>query len=263
VTPPRPGVYTLRHGTRATRRGEVLLGLGPADDPEAPIVVDYYLWAVVLPDRTILVDTGYAPDVAAARGREVLHDPLDLVTGSLGLVPEAIDTVVLTHAHYDHIGNIARLPSATFHLGATERRFAMDDALRHRFSGHFLEEREVDELRRLDAAGRLVAVDADTELVPGVRLLLAPGHTPGQLMVHVDAAEGGILLASDALHFREELDLDLPFASTMDVLAAYATFSRIAAMQADGTVRHVVPGHGADAFDGMELLAPDVGFLPL
>jgi glyoxylase-like metal-dependent hydrolase (beta-lactamase superfamily II) len=261
MTGAQPGVYTLRHGTRAARRSDVLLGLSPDDEPSASVVVDYYLWAIVLPERTIVVDTGFTAEAAARRGRTVLHDPIDLLQETLGLAPAEITDVVLTHAHYDHIGNVRRLPCARMWMAEAERRFARETALSHRFTGHFLEADEVDALRDVEAERRLRLVATDTSMTPGVRILTAPGHTPGQLMVLVDTARGGILLASDALHFREELTLDLPFASTMDVVAGYRTFERIEALEAAGA--RVIPGHDSAALDGMERLSPDVGFLPL
>lgn len=257
MTAADPGVYVLRHGTRAARRSEVFLGHGLVGDPDGPIDVDYFLWAVVTENGIVVVDTGFGPDAARRRGRTVLHDPVVLLGRTLGVDAADVDTVVLTHAHYDHAGNLTRLPNARVVVGAAELAFLRDGALAHPVTGHFIEPAEAETLLRLADEGRLDLVTEDVEIVPGVTVIPSPGHTPGQLMVQVAPPE--VLLASDALHFAEELALDLPFASTMDVPAAYAAFDRIRSLAAAGAV--VVPGHDRVAFEALERISPDVAVI--
>jgi glyoxylase-like metal-dependent hydrolase (beta-lactamase superfamily II) len=261
---PRPGVYTLRHGTRSTQRSDVFLGHRLIGLDDGPIDLDYYLWAVVLDDRIVVVDTGFSGEVAARRGRTVLHDPVELLETTLGISAADVDDLVLTHAHYDHIGNATRFPRATVHIAPDELAFVAGGALDHPLTGHFIEPQEARALADLVEAGRVSLVADDTTIAPGVDLLRAPGHTPGQLMVLVAGrgAAPGILLASDALHFAEELDIDLPFASTMDVPATYATFARIRGLIASGAAGRVVPGHDPRAFEGMTMLHPHAGLIP-
>jgi glyoxylase-like metal-dependent hydrolase (beta-lactamase superfamily II) len=106
-----------------------------------------------------------------------------------------------------------------------------------------VEDAELVTLRRLRDEGRITVFTDELELAPGIRLHRVGGHTPGQVMVSVDTADGRVLLASDAVHYLEELDDDLPFAFVADLPAMYRGFDRIHALVRDGDVEHVVPGH--------------------
>lgn len=252
-------VFTFRHGTRRSLRSEVFLDYALYGEPDDAHTVDYYFWALRSADRIIVVDTGYASEVAARRDRIVLHDPIEMLAEHLGVDADDVTDVVVTHCHYDHIGNLSRFPRAEVHLAAAELAFVRSGALSHQLVGHFSEPAEVDLLDSLDRAGRITAVVEPTDLAPGVRLIPVGGHTPGQLMVEVHTSAGPVLLTSDALHFREELDRDMPFSSCMDLPATYRTFETIRAYEAAGS--RLVPGHDAGALDGMTRIATDVGVI--
>jgi len=79
-------------------------------------------------------------------------------------------------------------------------------------------------------------------------MIEAGGHTPGQSMVRVNTSVGWVLLASDAVHYYEELDLDRPFSSVADVAGMYTAFDSIRSMVAAGEVQHVVAGHDPTTF---------------
>ena len=85
---------------------------------------------------TILVDTGFDPEVGERRGRTCLVLPLEAVRG-LGIEPEAVSTVVVTHFHYDHIGNLDAFPHAQLIVPQTELEFWTGPmAARFQFGSH-------------------------------------------------------------------------------------------------------------------------------
>ncbi|MGA7148850.1 MAG: N-acyl homoserine lactonase family protein [Microbacterium sp.] len=253
-------VYTLRHGTRATMRSDVFLNYASYGQPDGPHVVDYYLWVLVNDRRCVVIDTGFSASAAHRRDRTVLHDPVDMLHDHLGVDAHAVDTVVVTHCHYDHIGNLERFPNARVHMAQAEIDFMRSGLLDRLLVGHFTEPSEIEWLDRLDAEGRLVPVYVEEELVPGVRLIPVGGHTPGQIMVEVDTAAGVVLIASDALHFREELDQDMPFISAMNLPDTYRGFDRIRDHLRD-RVAHLIAGHDSAALDGMVRITDDVGVI--
>lgn len=252
-------VYALRHGTRTATRAQVYLDYAAYGEPDGPHVVDYFYWVLKSATRTILVDTGFAGDVARRRSRVVLHDPMEMLE-ELNIDPSDVDTVIVTHCHYDHIGNLGRFPNASIHMGQAEMDFIRSGSLEHRLVGHFTEPDEVALVDDLDSAGRLIPVCGETELTAGIRLSPVGGHTPGQLMVEVDTDEGTVLLASDALHFIEELERDMPFASSMDVPATYRAFDTIRSRLANG-VSHLIAGHDASTLSRMRPVATDIGVI--
>jgi glyoxylase-like metal-dependent hydrolase (beta-lactamase superfamily II) len=75
------------------------------------------------------------------------------------------------------------------------------------------------------------------------------GHTPGQAVVSVRTADGPVLLASDAVHYYEECDKNMPFVSAANLIDMYAGFDTVRAMAADGSAAHVVSGHDPATLD--------------
>lgn len=238
-------VIIVRHGTRQSTRSEVYLNYGFYGEPDAPFVVDYYLWVIRNDSRTVLVDTGYAAAVARRRGREVVLDPATAYR-ELGVdVTEPVDLVV-THAHWDHIGNLGLFPAATIVMAEAERRFWHTEHSKKPMLGHFAERAEIDQLQQIEADGRIRTFEGHLELAPGIELIEVGGHTPGQIMVSVATSEGRVLLASDVVHFREELEREMPFVSVADLPAMYEGFGTVKRMVDSGHVAIVVPGHDSD-----------------
>ena len=121
-------IYAIRYGKSVRKRSESFLGGDPHD---GPMEMAYYVWLVRNENRTIVVDTGFAPDVAEVRAREFLICPGEAIR-QLGSDPDTIDTVVLTHLHYDHAGNHHLFPNATFHVQAAEMAYVTGPWMRQR-----------------------------------------------------------------------------------------------------------------------------------
>ncbi len=125
-------------------------------------------------DRTILLDTGAGRDVPTLLDRfgggcGLLVDSL----GALGVAPADIDTVVISHAHGDHIGGATVDAIPTF-----------PEAV------YWFSEVEVEE----------------DEVAPGVRLVFAPGHTPGHMCVAITSGQEMVLYTGDLLHHHAQLE---------------------------------------------------------
>jgi glyoxylase-like metal-dependent hydrolase (beta-lactamase superfamily II) len=87
------------------------------------------------------------------------------------------------------------------------------------------------------------------QVADGIEVIRVGGHTPGQAVVSVRTADGPVLLASDAVHYYEECDKDMPFVSAANLIDMYAGFDRVRAMVADGSAAHAVSGHDPATLD--------------
>ena len=216
-------ILAVRYGTLHATKGELFHELDSAE----PQSLDYFFWVLRYDDATVLVDTGFDPAVAARRGRDCLCPPVEALR-RLGI--ESVDRVVVTHFHYDHVGNLPAFAGAELLVPARELEFWTSEAGRDpRFAGH-VEEAEIEWI----AASGARTYGGGDEVAPGVTALALPGHTPGQMGLVAD----GVVLASDAVHFYEELEQRRPFWVFTDLAAMKASYEVLATT--GGTI---VPGH--------------------
>src|SRR6185437_14656367 len=101
-----------------------------------------------------LVDTGFAENVGTRRGRKFLRCPIDSLK-LLDIDPESVTDCIITHLHYDHVGNFSKLPRARFHIQEREMAFATGRFVRYGYFGHGFEEEDVVGMVRLNFKRRL------------------------------------------------------------------------------------------------------------
>jgi glyoxylase-like metal-dependent hydrolase (beta-lactamase superfamily II) len=236
-------VLAVRYGTRVARKSESYLNYHVYGEPDVELPMDYFFWVVRNAERTVVVDCGFGAAAGRRRGRTQLVDPADALRG-LGIDPAEVSQLVVTHAHYDHIGNLDRFPAAEIVIARREFEFWTGP-----YAGRvqFAHSTEADELARLAgvrAEGRLRLVEDTLDLAPGLELVVVGGHTPGQLVAQVAVDGGAAVLAADALHFYEELERDRPFFVVADLRDMYRGFDLLREMTADPG-RLLVPGHDA------------------
>jgi glyoxylase-like metal-dependent hydrolase (beta-lactamase superfamily II) len=235
-------VVIVRYGTRSTMRSEVYLNYGVYGEPDGPIGMDYFFWILRNRRRTICVDTGFSRPAGDKRGRTMLVDPAQAYA-DLGIAAADAPTVIVTHAHYDHIGNLALFPASKVVISQRELDFWTGPYARRAQFHHSAEDTELAALDAAQAAGRVEAFSGTARVAPGVEVIELGGHTPGQAIVRVQTSQGPVLLASDAVHYYEEYERDMPFAHVADLELMYAGFDSIRAMLNDGSVQHLVTGH--------------------
>jgi glyoxylase-like metal-dependent hydrolase (beta-lactamase superfamily II) len=238
-TRPAYEVFALRYATHEARRsGENYLGEDPHDDISMPL--DFYVWVLRGAGRTVLVDTGCDAATARKRNRRYLHSPVDLL-GELGIGPLDVDTVIVTHMHYDHAGNIGAFPNATLHIQESEMHYCAGRCMCHAALRKPFESKDVAAAIERLHEGRVAFANGDSEIAPGISVHLLGGHTAGLQVVRANTARGNIVLASDAAHYWDHVKSKRPFPIVLDVARMLDGHRAIEAL-ADGP-DHVIPGH--------------------
>ncbi len=173
--------------------------------------VTVYLCLVIdTGEHQVLVDTG-AGDTAPTTGKLIPNLRRE------GVSPEDVDTVILTHGHPDHIGgNIdtrgrPAFPNARYIMHKEEWDFwaSEPDLMELRIDDHIrgiLLKAARDNLPPIQ--DRLVLVDHEREVVPGIRVVSAAGHTPGHIALIVSSHDEQLLVISDA--FLHPIHIERP-----------------------------------------------------
>lgn len=211
------------------------------DDHAAPMPIDFFVFAIRGNGKTIMVDTGFDKASADRRGRALLRSP-ELMLADAGIDCGTVETVVLTHMHWDHAGGMNFFPKARFHLQDKEMEFCTgrcmcEPVLRRPFDG----EHVVNAVRALFADRVQFHDGSGDEIAPGISLHLIPGHSKGIMAVRVPTARGWVVLAGDVSHYWKNIRERNPFPVVVNVeqmLAGYKTLESLA----DGP-DHVIPGH--------------------
>jgi glyoxylase-like metal-dependent hydrolase (beta-lactamase superfamily II) len=200
---------SVGHETLAAEYGEVRLPLG----------------CFFLPgEKNTLIDTGFGPEdyggldmMVGGRLLEHLND--------IEVRPEDIDVISLSHLHPDHIGWIADVngqptfANAKVYIGREDWEYFVSDALGHPPEPHLLEG-----LRLLADRGQVELLDGETQVVPGLTRMPAPGHTPGHSIYVVHDGSERVLLFGDAMYCPQQLtNADWDAATDVDPILAART----------------------------------------
>jgi glyoxylase-like metal-dependent hydrolase (beta-lactamase superfamily II) len=161
---------------------------------------------VTMPYTSLYVDTGVHRVLVDTGGGEVLDTTGNLLNNmhKAGIQPDSIDTVIITHAHPDHVGGLLDergetvFPQATFYIYKTEWEFwfSEDAAV---YPGGWMPEFIRNKLSPIKA--QTVLLEREGEILPEVSVLIAPGHTPGHMVISFTSLGKQLLYTGDvALH---------------------------------------------------------------
>lgn len=197
--------------------------------------------------RRILVDSGASDE---PNWGETYHNPLHraranqflpIALAEQGVDPMAIDTVILTHLHWDHAYGVCHLPNARVIVQRRELLYAIDPT--HKDAKIYettLSGRQPFFFRYYT---RLEVIDGVADVGNGIRLLPLPGHSPGSQGVLVDTEAGRWLIAGDLINVLENLSEKTPGSLYTDMEVCQSSFEKAAA-----AADLVLPAHDRRAF---------------
>lgn len=232
-------LYAIKYAHSGPRTlGDNMMG-GDIHQSHSPL--DFFIWVAKRGDRTFLIDTGMSAESARQRGMSRLRAPADAVM-LLGLDPEKLEDVILTHMHFDHAGMLHRYPNATFHIQESEMDYATGRCMCSKMLRRGYDIEDVVHLVRCVYADRVAFHDRTVEITTGLSVHKVGGHTAGLQAVRVWTKRGWVVLASDASHYYFNMMEQVIFPSVFridEMEEAYRTVHQLAG----GDWNRVIPGH--------------------
>ena len=215
---------------------------GPKDETVDTI---YAIWLIRGGGRNILFDSGFHRARWFKEWTIKNYLQPDKAVALAGVKPEEITDVVISHAHWDHLGGIDLFPKATVWIQREEYRYYTADAWQPGGDHGGIDPEDIQELVRLNTAGRLRLIEGDdVELFPGIRAYTGGRHTFASQYLRVEG-HPPFVLASDNVYLYRNMIEHKPSAtfSESDYPANLANQKRM--IELAGSVDRVIPGHDA------------------
>jgi glyoxylase-like metal-dependent hydrolase (beta-lactamase superfamily II) len=230
-------LYAIRYGHHDRRASSNFIGGDPHD---GPMPLDYFVWVIVGDRKTLVFDTGFDAATGAKRDRTLLR-PVGDGLRMIGIEPETVEDVIISHLHFDHCGNHALFPKARYHLQDTEMAYCTGRCMCHQALRAPFDYGDVADMVGKVFAGRVTFHDGTSEIAANLTVHKVGGHSRGLQILRVLTKRGWVVLGSDASHFYANFEQGRPFPvleSVSDMLEGFDTMRRLATSS-----NHIVPGH--------------------
>lgn len=247
-------IYALRYGTLPHFP---VADLVAGADPVRKLDIAMMIWLVRGNGHNIIVDSGFYHD-RFFKDYQVTDfiKPSDTVS-RVGVKPEDITDIIITHMHWDHADGIDLFPNARIWIQKDELEYHAGEAWQSKDTSDGIDPEDLLTVVKLNTQGRVGLVNGDAQqILPGITCYTGGKHTHQSQYVGVQTAAGTYVLASDNLYLYENLEKQLPIAATVDTasnLRAQARMKQIAARP-----DFIIPGHDPAIFTRFPNPAPGV-----
>ncbi|MCX6539508.1 MAG: N-acyl homoserine lactonase family protein [Acidobacteria bacterium] len=246
-------VYAVRYGILPDFRVSALVvGAEPTRRLDIPVA----FWVIKAPGRRVfLVDCGFYRDnlIQQWKVKDYVRPPAAIA--ALGLQPEDVTDIVITHMHWDHAGSLDLFPKAAIWIQRDEFTYYTGDAWQPGGSHGGIEAADVQALVRANTEGRVKLLQRDQEILPGLEAHQGGCHTHASQFLSVKTDAGTVVVASDNVYLYENLEKQAPVAGA-DRACNLDAQKRILQLASDP--RLVVPGHDPAVFTRFRAVAPGV-----
>jgi glyoxylase-like metal-dependent hydrolase (beta-lactamase superfamily II) len=251
-------IYAIRYATLPDFPvSELVAGA----DPERKLDLAMMIWLVQGNGRNILVDSGFYHE-RFFKDWQVKNftKPSDALK-RVGLKPEDITDVIISHMHWDHADGMDLFPNARIWIQKDELQYYAGEAWQSKDTHGGIDEEDVLTLVKLNTQGRVGLVNGDAqEIVPGVICYTGGKHTYQSQYVGVQTTAGTVVLASDNMYLYENLERHAPIATTVDAVSNLKAQDRM--KQIAARPGFIVPGHDPAVFAKFPNPVPGVAKIP-
>ena len=250
ASPPQaPPPYTIDAIRYATVAQFPLASLMMGAPRDQRVDIAMVVWLIRGGGHTILFDSGFHRQKYIEQFKVTEFLSPDEAVRLAGVEPAQVTDVIISHAHWDHMGGLELFPNATIWIQKAEYTYYTGAAWQPGGKHGGIDADDVTELLRRNLRGQVRLVDGDdVEILPGIRALTGARHTFSSQYIHV-AGEPPFVLASDNCYLYENLKQHRASATfePTDEKANLAAQERMVSLA--GSVERVVPGHDPAQFE--------------
>jgi glyoxylase-like metal-dependent hydrolase (beta-lactamase superfamily II) len=249
-------IYALKYAGPFTRPGSMVRWF---QDMDKNVQIDYFIFAIRGGGETVVVDCGVDPQLAKERNLAGYISPAEALK-RIDIDAAKVKYLVATHIHFDHISGIRLFPRATIFLQEREFNFWMKNPIAKRPPFMQVTDPVANRyLGKMEGKKRLQLVRGDKKILPGIELLLAPGHTIGLQAVAVNTSKGTAIVGSDLAHTFSSYRTDIPSAIITDMITWMKSYDKIRAKVSSPDL--LFPGHDLALLENYPKVAEDVSRL--
>ena len=231
-------VYAIKYAHH--EREASLNFMDPPDIHAGHMPIDYFVWLICSKNQKFLVDTGFNIKTGKKRGRKIIRCPTQALA-LMNVKATQIENIIITHLHYDHVGNYDLFPQATFHIQEREMAFATGPNMLHTPFRRPMDVEHICGMVRQVFDDRVVFYNGSCSIEDGLEVHLIGGHTAGLQCVRVMTKRGWVVLASDASHLYANFERVNPYPIIFredEMLDGFKVLKNLAT-----SPDHIIPGH--------------------
>lgn len=243
--PPDYSIYAIRY---ADSPGDSLADLMVGGPKDQKIDTIYAMWLIRGAGHNILFDCGFhRPRWFKEWTIQNYVRPNEAVKLA-GVEPEEITDIVVSHAHWDHMGGIDLFPKAIIWIQKEEFRYYTGEAWQTGGAHGGIDPDDVQALVRLNTEGRVRLIGGDNvEIFPGIRAYTGGRHTYASQYLLIEGTPRFVLASDNTYLYRNlETHMASPTFSDADHAANIKNQERM--IQLAGSIDRVIPGHDALQF---------------
>lgn len=240
--------YSIRAIRYATSPGVTLSEL-VVGGPDQKVDIAMVVWLIRGGGHTILFDSGFHRQTFTNDFPMKDYVRPDEAVREAGVSPDQVTDLVISHAHWDHMGGLDLFPKAQVWIQKDEYRYYTMDAWQPGGNHGGIDPEDVEQLLRVNTEGRLHLIDGDNvEIFPGIRAFTGSRHTYDSEYLQVKGTPTYVL-ASDNVYFYLNLEKRLASATFSDADHAANIAQQARMMELAGSAERVVPGHDGLQFE--------------
>jgi len=250
---PEYEIYALRYATVPSYPvAELVTGA----DPARKLDIAMMIWLVRGGGRTVLFDSGFYREHFFKEWQVTGYVKPSEAIGKLGVKPEDVTDVIISHMHWDHADGMDLFPKARIWIQKDEFHYYTGEAWQSKDTHGGIDPEDVQALVKLNTESRVGLVDGDArEIIPGITCYTGGKHTYQSQYVGVNTKAGIVILASDNVYLYENLEKHVPITATLDAASNLRAQDRMHQIASSGLI---IPGHDPAVMTKFPAVAPGV-----